>query len=113
MFAITLTSTVQFSEKLRLVESRLSEKSKKPGLKRPKMASSITFHAATHRAIVEASCPPNMQGAPVQAKNEPQLLFLPCPGPENSPIGVANGPSLALATITPEQHIRQLTHQAP
>jgi hypothetical protein len=33
MFAITLTSTVQFSEKLRLVENRLSEKSKKPGLK--------------------------------------------------------------------------------
>jgi hypothetical protein len=32
VFAITLTSTVQFSEKLRLVENRLSEKSKQTGL---------------------------------------------------------------------------------
>jgi hypothetical protein len=67
------------------------------------MASSITFHEATHGAIVEASGPPNMQGAPVQAKNKPRLLFLPSRGPENSPNGVANGLSSALAAITPER----------
>ncbi len=54
------------------------------------MASPITFHEATHRAIVEASGPSNIQGAPVQANNEPRLLFLPSPGPENSPNVVAN-----------------------
>jgi hypothetical protein len=69
------------------------------------MASSITFHETTHRAIVEASGPSNIQGSPVQADNEPRLLFLPSPGPENSLNGVANGPLPALAAITPERQI--------
>jgi hypothetical protein len=75
------------------------------------MASPITFHEATHRAIVEASGPSNIQGAPVQANNEPRLLFLPSPGPKNSPNGVENGPSVALASIRHEQRSQQQTNQ--
>ena len=66
------------------------------------MASSITDQEDTQRSILEASGPPNVLGAPVQAENRPRLLFLPSPGPENSPNGVANGLSLALAAITPK-----------
>jgi hypothetical protein len=54
-----------------------------------------------------------MLGAPIQAENEPRLLFLPSPGSENSPNGVENGPLSALASITPKRQIRQPTGQAP
>jgi hypothetical protein len=39
------------------------------------------------------------------------LLFLPSPGPENSPNGVENGPSSALASIRHEQRSQQQTNQ--
>ena len=77
------------------------------------MASSITDQEATHRSILEASGPPNVLGAPVQAENRPRLLFLPSPGPENSPNDDENRPSPALASITPERQIQQPTDQAP
>ena len=73
------------------------------------MASSITDQEDTHRSILEASGPPNVLGAPVQAQNRPRLLFLPSPGPENSPNDDENGPSPALASTVGEQHCNQQT----
>jgi hypothetical protein len=74
------------------------------------MESSITVDEASHCAIVEAIGPLNMLGAPIQAENEPRLIFLASPGPENSPNGVQNGPLSALvASITPEGKIQQPT----
>jgi hypothetical protein len=57
------------------------------------MDSSISTHnEATHHAIGEACGPPNILGAPMEAKQEPLLLFLASSGPENSPNGFGNGP---------------------
>ncbi len=75
------------------------------------MASSITDQEDPHRSILEASGPPNVLDAPVQAENRPRSLFLPSPGPENSPNDDENGPSPALASIGGEQHCNQQTDQ--
>jgi hypothetical protein len=89
------------------VQNLLSDERKKLGLKGPKMDTSIyTRHnEANHHAIVEACGPPNILGAPIEAEQEPRLLLLASPGPENSPNGVRNGPSLVVAAITNERQI--------
>jgi hypothetical protein len=65
----------------------------------------IIHDEATHCVILEACGPPNILGAPIEAKQEPQLLFLGLPGPENSPNVLRNGPASLLAAKSSERLI--------
>jgi hypothetical protein len=56
------------------------------------MDSPNIHHKATNNAIVEAYLPPTILGAPMEAKQEPRLLFVGSQGLENSPNRVRNGP---------------------
>jgi hypothetical protein len=75
------------------------------------MDSSPIDDEVTHRAIVQARGPPNMIRAPIEAEQEPRLLFLASPGPENSPNGVENGTLSALGSIRTQQRSQQQTNQ--
>ncbi len=88
------------------------EEFRKAWASRPKMDYPTIQFEATHDAIVEAYASPNTTGAPVEAEQEPRLLFLGSPGPENSPNGDGNGPSVVVAATTLEQRSQQPTNQA-